>query len=136
LFSEVSVSSMDAAPLILLLTLTSAQGCTRGTAMIKLDEAAAGRPITAKVGQRLEITLPENRTTGYRWKVVNTCQSILRPEEDRLIATAGTPGAGSDRVWVFAAYGEGHCELRLEYARSWESTVTGKSLSFPITVSK
>ena len=122
--------------MIIFLTLTSPQGCSWSTAMIKLDETAAGRPITAKVGQRLEITLPENRTTGYRWKVVDTCQSILRPEEDRLITPAEALGAGSHRVWVFTAYGEGHCEMRLEYVRPWESTVIGRVLNFPITVSK
>jgi predicted secreted protein len=130
------VSSIEAVPLIICLTLISARGCTRSTAMIKLDETAAGRPIAAKVGQRLEITLPENRTTGYRWKVVDTCQSILRPEEDQLIAPAESLGAGSHRVWVFTAYAEGYCEMRLEYVRPWESTVVGKVLNFPITVSK
>jgi len=33
--------------------------------MVELNEASAGHPVETHVGQRLRITLPENRTTGY-----------------------------------------------------------------------
>ena len=104
--------------------------------MIELEESAAGRPVTVAVGERLRVTLPENRTTGYRWQVGGDCSGILTQEEDQATAGSGQPGAGGTRVWVFAAKAEGKCELRFESARAWEKSATGKTVSFPVAVVK
>jgi inhibitor of cysteine peptidase len=104
--------------------------------MIELDEAAAGRLVTVAVGERVRITLPENRTTGYRWRVGGGCAGILAVEDDEAKAGSGVPGAGGERIWVFAAKAEGQCELRFELARSWEESATGKVVSFPVAVVK
>ena len=122
------------ASMALILALGAVRSCTRGAAMIDLNEAAAGRPVTMEVGQRLRVTLPENRTTGYRWQVGGDCAGILAVEEDQATAGSGQPGAGGQRVWVFAAKAEGRCELRFESARAWEKSATGKIVSFPVTV--
>jgi predicted secreted protein len=114
--------------------LGAVQGCTRGVAMIELNEAAAGRPVNVTVGERIKIMLPENRTTGYRWQVGGDCSRILSEEENQATAGSGQPGAGGTRVWVFAAKAEGQCELRFESARAWEKSATGKTVSFPVAV--
>jgi predicted secreted protein len=118
------------------LALGTGRGCTRGKTMIELDEAAAGRPVTMEIGQRLQIILPENRTTGYRWQVGGGCAGILAAEEDQATAGSGQPGAGGTRVWVFAAKAEGKCELRFESVRAWEKSATGKTVSFAVAVVK
>jgi inhibitor of cysteine peptidase len=104
--------------------------------MIELDEAGAGRPVTVAAGARVRVTLPENRTTGYRWRVGTECARILAEEDDQAKSPDGPPGAGGERIWVFAAKAEGKCELRFESARAWENAATGKVVSFPITVVK
>jgi len=124
------------ASVALILALGAVRGCTRGAAMIELNEEAAGRPVAAAVGERIRVTLPENRTTGYRWQVGGDCAGILAQEEDQATAGSGQPGAGGTRVWVFAAKTEGRCELRFESARAWEKTATGKTVSFPVAVVK
>jgi predicted secreted protein len=104
--------------------------------MIELDEAAAGQPVTTEVGQRVQVTLSENRTTGYRWQVAPDCGPVLTLEDDQTKTKAGPPGAAGTRVWVFAASAEGTCTLRFQSARSWEKDVTGKTVVFPVTVRK
>jgi predicted secreted protein len=104
--------------------------------MVELNEASAGQPVKAQIGQRLRITLPETRTTGYHWQVAGDCTQILSQEDDQTTPSSGLPGAPGERVWVFAAKTDGQCELRFESARSWEKTATGKTLSFPVTVVK
>jgi predicted secreted protein len=118
------------------LALGAVGGCTRGAAMIELNETMAGRPVTIDVGERVRITLAENRTTGYRWQVGGDCAGILAVEEDQFKAGSGLPGAGGERMWVFAAKAEGRCELRFESARAWEKGATGKTVSFPVAVVK
>ncbi len=131
------MSFARAASLALLVALGAVQGCTRGTVMLELNETSAGQPVKTQIGQRLRITLPENRTTGYRWQVAGDCSQILSQEDDQATpASSGLPGAPGERVWTFAAKSEGHCELRFESARSWEKSATGKTLSFPVTVTK
>lgn len=122
--------------LVLLAALGALPGCRRGAVMIELDEAAAGRPVTVAVGERVRITLAENRTTGYRWRVGGDCARLLVAEEDQAKSPGGPPGAGGERIWVFAAKTEGQCELRFESVRAWEESATGKVVSFPVTVVK
>jgi len=102
--------------------------------MIDLNEAVAERSLTTQVGEKLRITLPENRTTGFKWKVSGGCDPFLKQESDLFNAPTGPPGAGGERVWIFAVQAKGKCELRFAYTRSWEDTATGKVLTFPITV--
>jgi predicted secreted protein len=127
---------MRAGGVVLLAMVLAVRGCSRGAAMIELNEAGAGRPVTMEVGERIRIMLPENRTTGYRWQVSGGCAGILAVEEDQATPGSGQPGAGGTRVWVFAAKAEGQCELRFESARAWEKSATGKTVSFPIAVVK
>jgi predicted secreted protein len=121
---------------ILLVALSALQGCRRGAVMLELNEAAAGQPVKAEVGQRLRITLPENRTTGYRWQVGGSCARILTTEDDESKTVEGPPGAGGQRIWVFAAKAEGQCELRFESARVWEKSATGRVVTFPVLIVK
>jgi inhibitor of cysteine peptidase len=116
------------------IAMGTVRGCTRGATMMELNEAAAGRPVTVVVGQRIRITLQENRTTGYRWQVGEDCAEILAVEEDQATAPEGPPGAGGEREWVFAAKAEGQCELRFVSARTWEKSATGRTVSFPVRV--
>ncbi len=117
----------------LLLAVVSTQACSRGAKMVDLNEAVAERSLTTEVGEKLRITLPENRTTGFKWKV-SGCDPVLKQESDQFNAPTGPPGAGGNRVWIFAVQAKGKCELRFAYERSWEGTATGKALTFPITV--
>ena len=131
----VRVGLVGMAPLLIALGVM--QGCTRGTAMVELNEASAGQPVKTQVGQRLRVTLPENRSTGYSWQLAGDCSQILAKEDDK--ATPGPsnmPGAPGERAWVFAAKTAGNCELRFESTRPWEKTATGKTVSFPVTVAK
>ena len=102
--------------------------------MMELDEAAAGQPVTTQLGQRIQINLPENRTTGYLWQLAGDCDRLLALEQDQTKMPPGPPGAGGTRTWVFAAHAEGNCTLRFESRRSWEKHATGKILVFPVTV--
>ena len=128
------MQSAGVTSLALLVVLGTLQGCRRGAAMMELNEAVAGQAVKTEVGQRIRVTLPENRTTGYRWQVGDGCGGILAVEDDQTTAGSGLPGAGGTRAWVFAAKAEGQCELRFESVRAWEKNVTGKTVSFPVTV--
>jgi inhibitor of cysteine peptidase len=92
--------------------------------LVRLDETSGGREVSVEVGATLEVTLEENRTTGFRWKVVETGEPQLgsmtvssKPDLSR----AGAPGK---RTWRWLAACTGLATIRLRYERSWERDST------------
>lgn len=80
----------------------------------------AGDPLTATVvGDRVEIRLPENPTTGYRWELVSGVIEVLDSVLEPTPGSAGALGAGGTRVLVVRV-GDGD-ELVLELRRPWEA---------------
>ncbi len=64
---------------------------------------ANGSTIRVVAGERLEIALPENPTTGYLWHV-DGLPASLRPEQPSNFEAQETAvGAGGTRVFTFRA---------------------------------
>lgn len=103
--------------------------------MVQLGSESAGHEVTAQVGEQIALVLTETGSTGYRWHLANACPEVLSAEEDESRpGEVERPGAAGEHRWVFLAKAMGHCELRVELARSWEPQGAGKVLLFPIKV--
>lgn len=79
-------------------------------------------PIEVLQGQRFEIALEANPTTGYSW-------ALAKRLENRVITLATTRyfpnetsrvGSGGTEVWSFQARHEGTAAIVLAYRRPWE----------------
>jgi predicted secreted protein len=87
---------------------------------VQYDERANGQRVDAKVGEEFEIVLPEARTAGYRWAIVEKGEPSLQLLEDTSQSNvAGVGGAGHHR-WRFRGAAAGECEIKLQYARCWQ----------------
>lgn len=75
------------------------------------------------VGQTLELTLPENPTTGYIWQVAKP-QNILKVEEiyqqDPLKSQQPMLGAGGKKLFRFTALQPGEEWIHVKHSRAWE----------------
>lgn len=92
---------------------------------VKLDAAANGRQVELQKGQTLVITLESNPSTGYRWEVVESDESILRQMGEPEFKVSDPrepppPGAGGLEIWRFEATNAGQMALELVYHRPWE----------------
>jgi inhibitor of cysteine peptidase len=78
--------------------------------------------------QTIEVRLPENPTTGYRWAISDHDQKVLPFQGDRFVSPTTQVGAGGTRVFEFQAAGAGSTTLRLKQFRAWEgdSSIIGK----------
>jgi inhibitor of cysteine peptidase len=76
---------------------------------------------TALVGDVIEVELPENRTTGFRWEP-EVDEEALRPVDDRFTAEAVPRGAPGRRTLTFQAVRPGPARLRLVKRREWQET--------------
>jgi inhibitor of cysteine peptidase len=97
--------------------------------MLRADESYNGRTVNLAAGQLLEISLGENPTTGYRWRLVEAAtathsskcvlvKDLYEPGHARVAGQGGT------HRWQFQAAESGACTLELEYRRSWQKGVS------------
>lgn len=120
---------------LLLVAGLLATGCgLPGQRTVKVSEADAGRSIELRAGDRLEVALAGNPTTGYSWAVTAKDPAVLSQvgepafkPDSTLIGSGGTVTTG------FQAQGEGRTVLRLAYQRSWEKDVPAIK-TFEVTI--
>jgi inhibitor of cysteine peptidase len=79
-----------------------------------------GKTIDIGVGETVEIRLPENPTTGFRWDLTAKGEPACALLDDSFTPGAGPPGASGRRSWTFQALRQGECEVELVYHRRWE----------------
>ena len=84
-----------------------------------------GREFKITVGETFQVSLPENPTTGYQWKVYKSGapfvdlekEEYVEPGEDLAMPIAGR---GGTKFLAFKAAKPGETELALRLRRSWE----------------
>jgi len=83
-----------------------------------IRELDAGRTVEIPVGQTMEIRLPENPTTGFRWLMTVHCEPNCAILHEEFHPPARTiPGAGGERTWQVEAVAVGECDFELTYRK-------------------
>lgn len=87
------------------------------TIEVEVDE---GTEVSAVVGDRVVLRLPENATTGYQWSAepsehVEVVASSLEPP------VGAAPGAAGARVVRLRVVSPGEATVTLRLARQWET---------------
>lgn len=102
--------------------------------MASLDEHANDSTVTLAAGERVMLTLPENPTTGYRWRVVEGGEPVLQLAEDGFTPGGTMPGAGGSHHWIWQAVRAGQAVLRLDYVRPWGTDPAARHFAATIRV--
>jgi inhibitor of cysteine peptidase len=88
-----------------------------------LSHEDSGTERDVPVGEHIEVRLPENPTTGYRWHA-DVDEAALRKTHDAYEGAAEPRGAGGTRIMRFEALRPGTVVLHLVKRRSWEQKPT------------
>jgi inhibitor of cysteine peptidase len=105
--------------------------------MIQVDRSYNERAVTLAVGELVEISLAENRTTGFRWDLKVKPEPACALVESTFEPATGPPGKGGTHRWQFQAVRSGTGEIELEYRRTWEhDTPPGQTFKLSIRVRK
>ena len=125
--------------LTLFLTLASCGNSDGAPPTVKLAETDSGSSVVLRQGQMLEVSLPENGTTGYLWEIVPGTESILSAQGSSYAATNSTDqtmvGGGGMRTFTFMAAASGSAALRIILRQPWMTNVApAKSFEAAITV--
>jgi inhibitor of cysteine peptidase len=85
------------------------------TVTTRVGLSSDGGVVTVAPGDALEVALPQNASTGYRWEV--SPSPGIAVVDDR-VETGEAPGATGERVLVLRVREPGEVVARLR--RSWE----------------
>jgi inhibitor of cysteine peptidase len=101
---------------------------------LSFDLRSSGQTVTVAAGDRLQVQLEENPTTGFRWYIEDDKSGVLILEHDAFAHLRnGVSGAGGTRELVFRVAKQGQTILRASYRRAWE-TQTPPHATFELTV--
>jgi inhibitor of cysteine peptidase len=85
---------------------------------------ADGNTITLKVGERFDVTLAGNPSTGFSWEVIQGLGGVIeqvgKPDYRSSSSDKNVVGAPGTLTFHFRAAAKGSADLKLVYHRSWE----------------
>ena len=101
--------------------------------MLQFNASSNGSEIELKVGEKFEIILRENPTTGFRWNLISNGEPACTLLDDSFEPSSGSPGNGGDHSWQFQAVEQDLVKIEFVYRRSWEQA-TPPAQSFTLSV--
>ena len=104
-------------------------------AMPQVDETSNHNTVELPIGQTLELSLPENRTTGFKWNVQSSGEPICTLVNERYEAGRSV-GQGGKHHWQFRAQQAGSADIELLYRRSWEEGKAAREFTLHVRVHK
>ena len=106
--------------------LLVACGGDDGGATVVLDDGDTGSEVALTVGDRLDVELEANPSTGYRWETGPLPDGIALVGEDLDDPDGSLVGAPGTQVFVFDVTDPGGGILRFEYVRSFDDPVVAE----------
>lgn len=89
-------------------------------ASLHITKAQDGQVIAAKVGDSIELELPGNPTTGYKWSFAALDRDRIAVEGSDYQPSGGAVGSGGVEKWTLSARAAGTAKIELKRSRSWE----------------
>jgi len=101
-----------------------AAGIVSAGETIQIHEDGGGSTVELSCGDRLEVVLSANPTTGYTWEVSSLDAAVLTVSGDASFKPdSGLIGAGGRMTFSFDTGAAGRTALRLIYHRPFEKGV-------------
>ena len=88
---------------------------------MQFDEQRNGDEVDLAAGAEFNVSLAEQPTTGFRWRVVSTGEPACRLSNDSFDADTSRHGAAGARVLSFETIQPGVGVIELAYRRGWET---------------
>jgi inhibitor of cysteine peptidase len=89
-------------------------------AIVRIGVQHKDATVPAKVGDTVEVVLPETATTGFQWQADEPGPALAVETSKLEPPDVASPGAGGTRHVVVRAVEPGTSRLSLRLRRSWE----------------
>ena len=100
--------------------------------MRELDASNDGQTISLSVGEHFALSLPENPTTGFRWKLTGDGTPVCKLTGDDFERASGAVGAGGTRRWTFVAERAGDADIALAHQRAWGGAAPSRAFALAV----
>jgi inhibitor of cysteine peptidase len=90
---------------------------------IKLNENDSGKTVEIHVGDKLDVILPGNPTTGYAWELFMSDSNVLSLVKREFFANNKAMGSSGVEIIKLQAIAAGNSEVKMIYHRSFEPNV-------------
>jgi inhibitor of cysteine peptidase len=109
---------------LLLVALLVSAYIGRNSAVIQINQDDAGKTIQLTTGDKLEVYLEGNPSTGYVWETLSG-QELLQQSSDMEFAAASQQlvGSSGEMRFEFEAIAAGETTLQMVYLRPFERDV-------------
>ena len=87
---------------------------------VSLTELDDGKTIGARMGDRIELRLRENASTGHRWSFEELDEAVLEASEGEFAGPTQAVGSGGEVRWILHARAPGTAPVKLKLWRRWE----------------
>lgn len=102
---------------------------------VQIDESYQGQTIKLRKGQKLELTLTSNPTTGYSWQYSSPLDTeYIKEIKHYFESSSSVIGAGGEEHWIYQAIKPGSLKINLEYRRPWEDVPPEKTFTVDIII--
>ena len=109
---------------LLVLTLGLPLALLAASQSAQFNADSDGKTVAFKVGDRFDVSLAENATTGYSWEIVDGLDGVVKqlgePEFRSDASDKHKVGVGGTVTYHFKAACAGTATLKLVYHRRWE----------------
>jgi inhibitor of cysteine peptidase len=105
------------------------------TTVVTVTQTDQGKSVRVVVGERLEVALPENPTTGFQWSLEPSPDGILQLESSTYVPAGPTakPGGGGTRVFRFSSQKRGTATPQFKLWRAWQGEASVRQ-HFSVTI--
>jgi predicted secreted protein len=90
--------------------------------MAEIEIRENGAEVSAAVGDRIVLRLPENGGTGYQWSLRELGRNLEVESNYVQLPPGARPGAAGERIVTLRARSPGHATVVLQLQRPWETT--------------
>jgi inhibitor of cysteine peptidase len=103
--------------------------------VVTLTQTDQGKSVRVGVGEKVEVTLPENPTTGFQWALEPNPDQILKLEGSTYVPPAPQtkPGGGGTQIFSFSGQTPGTATLQFKLWREWQGDASVRQ-RFSVTV--
>lgn len=92
--------------------------------MLLMVEKDNGQTVDIRLGESVQIVLPENATTGYRWAIDRYDEEFIEAVAAEPHYTANAIGSGGKVEFIFKGKKIGSGKIMLKHWRHWEEDVS------------
>jgi predicted secreted protein len=103
-------------------------------ATINLTEKDNNKALEASFGQRIQIRLRANATTGYSWLLQGLPDCLELANFSYAAGEKSMPGSGGTQTTDLIAAKPGVADVRLDYRRIWEKPVVPAASTFSVKI--